>query len=117
MLRLDFASRGFYFCAYCAAFARAVILSARGAARFGRLTAQRDFSELRILQASGAVLQTDSASAVFAGRDFKLALWRSFQTAIYEPTARHDCVGYEFCIPRIYELRICFCKTGFDFKP
>ena len=36
MLRLSFASRGFYFCAYCAAFVRAVILSARDTARFWR---------------------------------------------------------------------------------
>ncbi len=40
MLQLDFASRGFYFCAYCAAFTRVAILSARGAARF---FAERDF--------------------------------------------------------------------------
>ena len=75
MLRLDFSSRGFDFCAYCAAFARVVILSARGVARFWQATARRDFSELRILRASGAVLR-------FKRRDF--ADWRrerGFQTA------------------------------------
>ena len=90
MLRLNFASRGFYFCKHYAAFARAVIYQPAAQRDFGRLIAQRDFSELRILRASGvvfyvlrgAILQTGGASAVFAGRDFELAVQRSFQTAI-----------------------------------
>lgn len=71
-------------------FVRAAIYQPAAQRDFGRLIAQRDFSELRILRASGvvfyvlrgAILQTGGASAVFAGRDFELAVQRSFQTAI-----------------------------------
>ena len=82
MPRLDFVSRGFYFCTYCAAFARAVILSARGAARLWRakfyeLARRRGF--LRFTEYDFTDWQH---GAVFAGRDFELALRRGFQTAI-----------------------------------
>ncbi len=70
MLRLDFASRGFYFCEHCVAFARAVIYQP---------AAQRDFGELRIL------LAVDLQIANFASCNFK--------------------------------AMVCFCETGFDFKP
>ncbi len=82
MLRLDFASRGFYFCEHYAAFARAVILSARDTARLWRakfyeLARRRSF--LRFTEYDFTDWQH---GAVFAGRDFELAVQRGFQTAI-----------------------------------
>jgi len=63
-------------------FARAVILlSARGAARLWRAKILRVSEAPRFYVLRSAVLQTGGASAVFAGRDFKLAVRRSFQTA------------------------------------
>ena len=61
----------------------------------------------------GAVLQNGSASAVFLwGVILSWLCDAVFKLRFYKPTARHGFVCYEFCI-----LRICFCKTGFDFKP
>ena len=70
MLRLDFASREFYFCEHCAAFMRTA---------FYKPATQRDFGELRIL------LAVDLQIANFASCNFK--------------------------------AMVCFCETGFDFKP
>ena len=82
MLRLNFASRGFYFCKHYAAFARAVIYQP---------AAQRDFGEPKFYELArrrGLLRFTEydftdwQHGAVFAGRDFELALRRGFQTAI-----------------------------------
>lgn len=111
MLRLDFASRGFYFCAYCAAFALAVILPAAqcdfGEPKSYELARRRGFTfyEVRFCKlAARALFLRGVILSWLYGAVFKLRL--------YKPTARHGFVCYEFCI-----LRICFCKTGFDFKP
>lgn len=78
MLRLDFASRGFCFCAYCAAFAQAVILPAAqrdfGEPKFYELAKRRGF--LRFKRRDFADWQR--GAWFFVGRDFKLAVQRSF---------------------------------------
>ena len=61
---------------------QAAILSARGAAQFWRAKILRVSEAARFYVLRGAILQTGGVSAVFAGRDFELAVRRGFQTAI-----------------------------------
>ena len=117
MLWLDFASRGFYFCAYCAAFARVVILSAHGAARFWRakfyeLARRRGF--LRFTEYDFTDWQRKRG--FLWGVIFSWLCSAVFKLWFHEPTARHNFASYGFCRLRTYEPRICFCETGFDFK-
>ncbi|WP_295153190.1 hypothetical protein [uncultured Campylobacter sp.] len=61
-------------------------------------------------------MQTSSTARFLQGVILSWLCGVVFKLRFYEPTARHNFTNYGFCRPRIYEPRICFCKTGFDFE-
>ncbi|WP_297895401.1 hypothetical protein [uncultured Campylobacter sp.] len=63
------------------------------------------------------ILQTGSTARFLQGVILSWLCSAVFKLRFYEPIARHDFASYGFYRLRIYEPRICFCETGFDFKP